>query len=133
MAMLGSSTIITPQLEQELISQFVVYCHLIFCIKFVTGTIQNRNKRHKSGVSLEGGYRRFTATYSVMNRHLFWAWHRAIVDLKTEKFQLISVLDYAISCFLHNIHVEVLIFHQNTFFYKFRMINPSSLFSFLRK
>ena len=33
-----------------------------------------------SGVSLEGSYRRFTAAYSVLNRRLFWPWHRAIVD-----------------------------------------------------
>ena len=55
------------------------------------------------------------------------------MDLKTEKFQLISV-DYAISCLLHNIHVEAAYFSfQNTFFYKFRMINPSSLFLFSHK
>ena len=56
------------------------------------------------------------------------------MDLKTEKFQVISVLDYGISCLLHNIHVEAAYFSfQNTFFYKLRMINPSSLFSFSRK
>ena len=56
------------------------------------------------------------------------------MDLKTENLQLISVLDYAISCLIHDIHVEAAYFSfQNTFFYKFRMINPSSLFSFSRK
>ena len=56
------------------------------------------------------------------------------MDLKTEKFQLILVLDDAISGLLHNIHVEAAYFSfQNTFFYKFRMINPSSLFLFSRK
>ena len=69
-----------------------------------------------------------TRRLPVIYCRLFWLWHRAIVDLKTEKFQLILVLDYAISCLIHNIHIEAAYFSfQNTFFYRFRMINPFKL------
>ena len=66
------------------------------------------------------------------------------MDLKTGKFQfvfssllcnILPVVVVVVVVVVHSIHVETAYFSfQNTFFYKFRMMNPSSLLDlFLRK